>query len=457
MRKSIKFTCLSALIILMVSPAIAQEKIVFESLLIKGIREEGRPSAEVTISSFSEPFINYLDTSIIESEAKFAARLKDELKNIYHFKDAVLLAKGTVIWDETKDHFYESVMLDKNGYFIGFSPEIRPNSSYNQRANRRMNLRISVSKYKWEDLKLDKKGAQIIGRGKEQLGLFDGPVKMSISNASIDIILDTVMVVGFNEPLVLGFPSDKDSYFLSLLVTKKDLTQYAQIGGVEGGVIGGVEGGVIGGVKGGVIGGVEGEIKGGVKGGVTGGVLGGVVGGASYFSIQAVDPVCGKEVARGKILETDEDKTRAELTYTYKGKTYFFCSEECLEKFKKNPEKYLKKDEVKRPQTTTLKPVKRAGQTDVDVIMPIPIRRINPVYPEQCKREKIEGTVVLEIKIDAEGNVIDAKVLKSVHPDLDKAAIKAIKKWKYEPVLKDGKPAPVVFAVTVNFWLRDEN
>ncbi|MDH4220798.1 MAG: energy transducer TonB, partial [Candidatus Aminicenantes bacterium] len=80
-----------------------------------------------------------------------------------------------------------------------------------------------------------------------------------------------------------------------------------------------------------------------------------------------------------------------------------------------------------------------------------------PVYPEKCKKEKIEGTVVLEIKIDAEGNVIDAKILKSVHPDIDKAAMEAIKKWKYKPVLKDGKPVPVVFAVTINFWLRDED
>ena len=451
MSKFIKYACVSALIILLVKTMAAQEKIIFESYLFKGISENGAPSAQVTISSFSESFIINLDPSIIEKETKFAARLKNELKAIYKLEDAELLAKGIMIWDGTKNYFTESVMLDRIGYFIHFSPEILPSSNFNIKNNRRVNLKIKVSKYTWEDLKLKTKGAKLIGRGKEKLGLFDGPVEMSISNASIHPILDTGMVIGFNEPLVLGFPSDKDSYFLSLLITQKDLSQYAQIGGVEGGVIGGVEGGGIG------IGGVEGGIKGGVEGGVKGSVLGGVVGGASYFSIQAVDPVCGKKVVRGKILEIDEDKIRAEVTYRYKNKTYFFCSKKCLEKFKKNPEKYIKKDEVKISEATTIKPVRHEGQLGVEVIIPTPIRRITPVYPEKCKKDKIEGTVILEIKIDAEGNVVDARILKSIHPELDKAAMEAIKKWKYRPVLKDDKPAPVVFAVAINFWLRDEN
>jgi len=436
MRKFIKFTCISALFILFVNTLVAQEKIIFESFLLKGIREDGAPSAAVTISSFSEPFIVHMDPSVIESEMKFVSRLKDELKTIYHFKDVELLAKGITIWDGTKDHLNEWVLLYKKSYFIRLFPEILP--------ERKVNLKIEVSRYTWEALKVISKSASFIrGQGKEQLALFEEPVEMTISDGSILTALDTEIVIGFNEPLVLGFPSDKDSYFLSLLITEKDLSRYAMIGGVEGGVIGAVEGGVIGGVEGGI------------KGGVEGGVLGGVVGGASYFSIQATDPVCGKKVARGKILEIDEDRIRAAATYKYKGKTYFFCSNECLEKFKKNPEKYIKKDEVKIPQTTTIKPVRSKDQLGVEVIIPTPIRRITPVYPEKCKKEGIEGTVVLEIKIDEAGNVMDVQVLKSVHPDIDKAAIEAIKKWKYKPVLKDGKPAPVVFAVTINFWLRE--
>ncbi len=47
-----------------------------------------------------------------------------------------------------------------------------------------------------------------------------------------------------------------------------------------------------------------------------------------------IDPVCGMIVK--------EDSAKG--TFEYNGKTYYFCSTYCLEEFKKNPEKYLKKE-----------------------------------------------------------------------------------------------------------------
>ncbi|HET9129914.1 MAG TPA: YHS domain-containing protein [Terriglobia bacterium] len=47
---------------------------------------------------------------------------------------------------------------------------------------------------------------------------------------------------------------------------------------------------------------------------------------------KAIDPVCGLTV----------DKL-PELSYTYKGETYYFCSKADLNKFKETPEKYVKK------------------------------------------------------------------------------------------------------------------
>jgi YHS domain-containing protein len=43
-----------------------------------------------------------------------------------------------------------------------------------------------------------------------------------------------------------------------------------------------------------------------------------------------IDPVCGMVV-----------KEENSLNFEYKGKIYYFCSEFCYEKFKKDPEKYL--------------------------------------------------------------------------------------------------------------------
>ena len=43
--------------------------------------------------------------------------------------------------------------------------------------------------------------------------------------------------------------------------------------------------------------------------------------------------------------------------------------------------------------------------------------------------------------------------MKSI-PELDQAAIDAVKQWKYEPVLIEGKPMGVVFTVTIKFALQ---
>ncbi len=81
------------------------------------------------------------------------------------------------------------------------------------------------------------------------------------------------------------------------------------------------------------------------------------------------------------------------------------------------------------------------------------VTKVNPVYPEAARQAGIQGTVLLEAKIDEKGDVVAAKVLKSV-PELDQAAIDALKQWKYEPVILEGKPVGVVFTVTIRFALK---
>jgi protein TonB len=54
---------------------------------------------------------------------------------------------------------------------------------------------------------------------------------------------------------------------------------------------------------------------------------------------------------------------------------------------------------------------------------------------------------------DEQGNVARIKVLQSI-PELDQAAIDALRQWKYEPVIIDGKPKAVVFTVTISFKLK---
>ena len=82
------------------------------------------------------------------------------------------------------------------------------------------------------------------------------------------------------------------------------------------------------------------------------------------------------------------------------------------------------------------------------------VKKVAPVYPETARQARVEGVVILEAKADEKGDVVDARVLRSV-PALDRAALAAVKQWKYEPLVIDGKLHPVVFTVTIRFALDE--
>jgi TonB family protein len=79
------------------------------------------------------------------------------------------------------------------------------------------------------------------------------------------------------------------------------------------------------------------------------------------------------------------------------------------------------------------------------------LHQVVPSYPDELRRQGIEGQVELRVGIDEEGNVGGVRILKSLHPYLDNSAVQALKQWKYEPVLRNGVPVPVVVTMTVNF------
>jgi protein TonB len=83
---------------------------------------------------------------------------------------------------------------------------------------------------------------------------------------------------------------------------------------------------------------------------------------------------------------------------------------------------------------------------------PRPIKITRPQYPQDAFVKKIEGTVVVEILIDATGHVIRARILQSV-PLLDAAALQTVYQWVFSPAMKHGRPvatiahAPVAFRI----------
>jgi TonB family protein len=100
--------------------------------------------------------------------------------------------------------------------------------------------------------------------------------------------------------------------------------------------------------------------------------------------------------------------------------------------------------------------------TDKEVLIknPAPVHQVIPAYPEELRDKGVEGQVALQVAIDAEGIVQAVRVTKPLHPYLDNAAVQALRQWRYEPVIKEGKPISVVITVTVDFneeaWLQEE-
>jgi protein TonB len=67
---------------------------------------------------------------------------------------------------------------------------------------------------------------------------------------------------------------------------------------------------------------------------------------------------------------------------------------------------------------------------------------------------KVQGAVILEAVIDERGNVTSVRVVKGLPMGLDKSAIDAVSRWKFQPATLDGRPVAVYFNLTVNFQVQ---
>ena len=94
-------------------------------------------------------------------------------------------------------------------------------------------------------------------------------------------------------------------------------------------------------------------------------------------------------------------------------------------------------------------PVRVGGQ----IPAPKKLKNVPPVYPDIAKMARVQGIVIVECLISAQGKVEEVTVLRSI-PLLDMAAIEAVKQWVFTPTLLNGVPVPVIMTATVNFSLQ---
>lgn len=77
-----------------------------------------------------------------------------------------------------------------------------------------------------------------------------------------------------------------------------------------------------------------------------------------------------------------------------------------------------------------------------------------PSYPEEGRKKMLEDQVIVRYVIGKNGRVIDVQIIDHARdPIFDAAAVEAIKRWRFRPMIKDGKAVEVVHELAVNFEL----
>ena len=102
------------------------------------------------------------------------------------------------------------------------------------------------------------------------------------------------------------------------------------------------------------------------------------------------------------------------------------------------------------------RPFRVPMRVEGDVKPPKLVRRVEPQYPDEARRARVAGKVVLRIVVDEKGNVEDGEFLRS-NPLFDLAALEAVKKWKYKPATLYGRPVAVFITVVLEFGLPPQS
>jgi len=99
------------------------------------------------------------------------------------------------------------------------------------------------------------------------------------------------------------------------------------------------------------------------------------------------------------------------------------------------------------------KPVYKIGTEGVK--SPVLTHEIKPIYTKGATDRKVQGSIELKAVVQADGTVAEGiRVTKSLDPDLDAAAITAVRQWTFRPGTKDDKPVDVEVDIELTFTLK---
>jgi protein TonB len=94
---------------------------------------------------------------------------------------------------------------------------------------------------------------------------------------------------------------------------------------------------------------------------------------------------------------------------------------------------------------------------DINNLDQKPVARVQnpPQYPYEMSRAGISGEVAVEFIINANGDVVDTRVIRSSHREFEVPAMQAVQKWKFKPGRKGGKAVATKASQLIEFNLED--
>lgn len=101
---------------------------------------------------------------------------------------------------------------------------------------------------------------------------------------------------------------------------------------------------------------------------------------------------------------------------------------------------------------TLPRPVPQQLKVSQGVSQGLLIKNVDPIYPALAKQMRVQGAVELLANIGKDGSITKVTAL-SGDPVLARAAIDAVKQWKYKPYYLDDQPVEIQTQITVNFKL----
>ena len=90
------------------------------------------------------------------------------------------------------------------------------------------------------------------------------------------------------------------------------------------------------------------------------------------------------------------------------------------------------------------------------VSAPTIVRETKPSYTPGAMKRRVTGLVALELVVEIDGSVSNVRVARPLDPELDDAAVAALRQWQFKPGMREGKPVRVAVEVEMSFALQGE-